>query len=508
MNDSYEDALNVFTVSIFGCLNSTWVLCVIFILLLFVSTRRRHGLPPGPPLWPVVGNLTSLISKEVDKTMESLRRKYGDIFSLYIGKEVVIILNGYDTIHTALVCNGRTFSARPRNALKDLLKEKGILFSNGEVWKQHRNFSQKVLKDICFENRACQLRQILKEEADYVVDEVSKAKEAIDIGRFISLYSLNIICRVVFGQRFTLEDPKALKFINSFHELAVEMSVMQVILNCFPFIQKLPGDLAKVKRFYSKQANFFAFAREFCEHSEKSKNCLTFCEAYQNEINKFSDKPNNTDNNTCFNEDQKEKTCLDLIGAASDTSANAIIWILLYLTREQPVQGKIFAEISRNVGVDRDLDLEDKDFLPYTQASILEGLRISSSTPFALPHSVTEDIYVNKFLIPKGCTVLPNLTSVLKSAQAFPEPEQFKPERFLSQDGKEVKIPKEFIAFSVGPRSCLGETLAKKEIFVIISTLMQKFKLVPENPGIMPSTAGQMSTVLKPKPFKVRVLKR
>ena len=105
----------------------TYILIVILILTsllflkhLFQLTRKHSSLPPGPFQWPVIGNLFLVTSGDPLDVFRVLREKYGNVFHLRVGDQRIVVLNGYDTIHKALVKQADDFSDR---------EEEGILHS-------------------------------------------------------------------------------------------------------------------------------------------------------------------------------------------------------------------------------------------------------------------------------------------------------------------------------------------------------------------------------------------
>ena len=102
------------------------------------------------------------------------------------------------------------------------------------------------------------------------------------------------------------------------------------------------------------------------------------------------------------------------------------------------------------MGDTRLVTLEDKPNLPFTEAVIQEVLRISCILPLAVPHSSTTDIILeNGCFIPKGTMIFPNLHRVTRNSHFFDDPNIFKPERFLDENGKYAKIEQN-IPFGIG----------------------------------------------------------
>jgi cytochrome P450 len=119
--------------------------------------------------------------------------------------------------------------------------------------------------------------------------------------------------------------------------------------------------------------------------------------------------------------------------------------------------------------------------MPYTSALILEVLRKSSLTPFGIVHNTLDDVTFHGYRIPKDTIILANLYEVHQSEKIWGDPENFRPERFLSEDGSELlKDHPKVIPFSVGKRSCLGETLARNNLFLFLTSLFQTFDILKD----------------------------
>ena len=112
----------------------------------------------------------------------------------------------------------------------------------------------------------------------------------------------------------------------------------------------------------------------------------------------------------------------------------------------------------------------------YTNAFMLESLRIVSFAFFSVPHSATSDITVGDYVIPKGTGIFPSLISVMYDPEHFPNPHSFKPERFLDENGR-YKHDDHVIPFCVGKRYCPGQSLAEKEFFLFLVGMLQKFDI-------------------------------
>ncbi|NWI09866.1 CP1A5 protein, partial [Crypturellus soui] len=172
----------------------------------------------------------------------------------------------------------------------------------------------------------------------------------------------------------------------------------------------------------------------------------------------------------------------DLFGAGFDTVTTALSWSLMYLVTNPDIQKRIQEELDQTIGQERRPRLSDRGMLPYTEAFILEMFRHSSFLPFTIPHrqvlGTTKDTVLNGYYVPKDRCVFVNQWQVNHDKKLWKDPMAFKPERFLSADGTEVnKLEAEkIVAFGLGKRRCLGETIAKWQVFLFLSILLQRLE--------------------------------
>jgi len=142
--------------------------------------------------------------------------------------------------------------------------------------------------------------------------------------------------------------------------------------------------------------------------------------------------------------------------------------------------------------------------MPYTEATIMETLRYSSLIPIGVWHSTLRDVEFRGFRIPKDTMIIPNLYAVHHDPRLWGEDvEKFNPDRFLNPEGTGTIRPEAFIPFSTGRRACIGEGLAKDELFLIIAAIFQTFRvdLNPDEPR--PSLEPVPGPVSSPKPHQL-----
>ncbi|KAM4641984.1 uncharacterized protein O3C94_016344 [Discoglossus pictus] len=463
-------------------------LCVIVLgALLFWGRGHRSGnLPPGPTPLPLLGNALQLDFRNIVREFTKIGSQYGPVSMVYLGPRPVVILNGYEVVREALIENGEVFGSRGILPLAEIVfKGHGVLFSNGERWKQIRRFSLSTLRNFGMGKRSVEER--VQEEARCLGEEFERRKDVpFDPTFLLSLAVSNVICSIVFGDRFDYEDKKFLSMLALMKEtFQILTSPWAQVFGLAPNILKhLPGSHRTVFNNFSK-------LREYVMEKVKAHEETLDVNYPRDYIDCFLIKMNEekANSNTEFNYENLFMTLINLFFAGTETTSSTLRYGILILLRYPHVEKKIHEEINRVIGQSRCPSMEDRSKMPYTDAVIHEIQRFSDIAPFGLPHATTQDIKLRGYHIPKGTTVFPMLTTVLKDPRFFNDPEKFDVSHFYSEDGGVKKIDA-FIPFSIGKRICLGEGLARMELFLFFTSILQRFNLKshmdPEDIDISP----------------------
>uniref|UniRef100_K1RHH8 Cytochrome P450 2D20 n=1 Tax=Magallana gigas TaxID=29159 RepID=K1RHH8_MAGGI len=144
--------------------------------------------------------------------------------------------------------------------------------------------------------------------------------------------------------------------------------------------------------------------------------------------------------------------------------------------------------------------IADKVNMPYSTAVVTEVLRMGNVAPLSLPHVTSQDITVAGYSILKDTTLI--LSSFTHDAEMFPNPHKFDPGRYINSEGF-LTGQEKVLAFSLGKRSCLGESLAIMELFLFLTSLVQRYKFFMKDSSNPPSLKGIFGLTYSPKPYQL-----
>ncbi|XP_041661305.1 cytochrome P450 2K1-like [Cheilinus undulatus] len=465
------------SVSVFGGLLVLLLFCLISSFSFHLKDDRKE--PPGPKPLPILGNLLQLDRKIPYNTLVEFSKEYGSVFTVYLGLKKVVVLAGYKTVKEALVNHADEFGGRdPLPILNERNQGHGILWSSGDSWREMRRFALANLKDFGMGKRACEDK--IAEECEHLIELFLKFKgEAFDTSKPMYRPIANIICSMVYGSRFEYDSPEFKSLLNRIHRLGPIMgSPLMKVYNIFPWLFRWISDR---KEFHSlgdatRKQNIKLFSH--LKETLSPERCRGLVDAF---LVRQQNLEESGITSSHFHDENLLMTVSNLFSAGTDTTAITLRWALLFMARYPEIQDQVQEELGKVIG-SQQVQLEDRKNLPFTNAVIHETQRVANIAPIAIPHKTLQDVTFQGHFIKKGTTVYPLLSSVLFDESEWATPHTFNPAHFLDKDGKFVKQDA-FMPFSAGRRVCLGESLARMELFIFFATLLQHFRFTPP-PGV------------------------
>ncbi|XP_037126752.1 steroid 17-alpha-hydroxylase/17,20 lyase isoform X1 [Syngnathus acus] len=533
---------------LYGCF-----LTLLSLLALKLRLRKpvHSGLQELPclPSFPLIGSLLSLRSVHPPHVLfKKLQERYGQTYSLMMGSHRVVVVNHYVHAKEVLLKKGKIFAGRPRTvgapsffSLKksfaclpnlsflahidaplhgmkvttDVLTRDGKDIAFGDysaTWKFHRKVVHGALH--MFGQGSASIEKIICTQAQSlcsVMLEKASSEACVDLSPDLARVVTNVICSLCFNSTYPIGDPE-FEAILLYSQGIVDTVAKDSLVDIFPWLQLFPNaDLRLLKQCVS--------TRDKLLHQKYEEHKAQYSDHLQRDLIDalLRAKRNAHNNNTAemssqplgLSDDHILMTVGDIFGAGVETTVTVLRWAIIYLLYHPEVQKRIQDEMDSNLGRDRSPLLSDRGSLPYLEATIREVLRIRPVSPLLIPHVALQDTSLGNFKVRKGTRVIVNLWSLHYDEKEWKHPELFDPGRFLNSEGTGLSKPSSsYMPFGAGVRVCLGEALAKMELFIFLAWILQRFTFSSPAGQPPPSLEGKFGVVLQPAKYKVTVTPR
>ncbi|KAL5013588.1 hypothetical protein ScPMuIL_007858 [Solemya velum] len=472
--------------------------------------RKKGERFPGPNGLPLVGNFLDFKGKNKVEVIQKYRQKYGDIFELRFLHKSIIVLSGYSTLKDALVKNRHVFSDRPFVEIKRLfLGSIGIVTNSGPDYRELKYFTMCALKDFGLgKTGGAGLEGRIQDECACLVAEIEKKNgQPFNISTLLHKTVANTIGLLLFSHRYQYDDERFTSVVHSIINLFKNTSLFSV-LSFVPILRTIiPKSMSSVKQIEDGANKIAQFLRDEIETHAKTfdeTELRDFTDAFLKEMKLHKDEPKSV-----FTADQLLTIQRDFLMGGTETTASTILWGVILLTRNPKVCSIVRQELHDNIEEDGIPSYYQLKELPFTEATLCEIQRLADVGPLGVIHATSSDTNFHGYDIPKGTAILTNLHSVMHDEALWGDPLVFRPDRFLDESGRICRAKTDkVIAFSVGQRACPGESLARLEVFGIITGLVRKFTFLPPDGESPPSLDANYGVSRTPASFRIRFVPR
>lgn len=490
--------------------------CVLLVVRYIQYLSFIRTLPPGPWGLPIFGYLHMIKRYNLPLHLQfsELAKKYGSIFSVKLGNQLVVVLSDYNLIRDTF--DKKEFTGRPHTEFINILDGYGIINTEGAMWKDQRKFLQKKLivrnSGMTYSDGMKNLESnIMYEVKKFLCECANQNGRPTNISSSLAMSISNVICTLIMGVRFHRGEQRFKRFMNLIEE-GFKLFASVVCVNYIPYTRYLPNmkDVQdKISRNRVEMAQFFQETIDEQRRTYIEGNMRHLVDSYLLKIRRAKEEGRETELFQGKNHDRQMQQILgDLFSAGMETVKTTLEWAVLLMLHNPEAARAVQEELDQVVGRSRMPTMKDKANLPITDATIQEILRRTSIVPLGTTHATTENVTLEcGYTIPAGSQVVPLLHAVHMDPQLWEDPETFKPSRFLNDKGEVVK-PKYFMPFGYGKRLCLGIVLAHMELFLYFSSLMHTFDLRLPEGASLPSLRGNAGVTVSPDPFKVCLLVR
>ncbi|KAI0367633.1 O-methylsterigmatocystin oxidoreductase [Pilatotrama ljubarskyi] len=497
-----------------------FIVSLVTAALSFVIKRKDRPslpLPPGPRPLPIIGNLLDMPTKRLGPALRDMAKKYGDIMYLDMLGQPMIMLNSYEAAVAILEGRSANTSDRPRSAMAEMsgYSWQFVLQGYTLAWRQRRrDFHGAFHPNAILQHRPIHVR----ENRRFLQRLLKNPERFLPLARHV--FSATIM-DAVYGLKVAEQDDP---FVSLAEKVATTFSTIVVpgryLVELIPWLRYLPAWLpgARFKRDALRWRSDVAAARDV-SYTASLELIMKEAEDRPSIVAALLDKVLRKEGKVSEEDTERFR---DVAGLAyltgADTTLFSIQAFFLAMVQYPQAQKRAQEELDRVVGPNRLPDFFDRGSLPYIKALVKEVIRWHSVVPLGVSHRAIDEDEYNGYRIPAGSVIVPNAWAMSQDPTAYPEPEKFRPERFLKDGQVELEVgpdtrdPEKF-QFGFGRRICPGRHFANDSLFLTVASVLHVFSIeaplgedgrpVPVAPKIV--TDYFLSY---PEPFQCRITPR
>ncbi|XP_028263336.1 cytochrome P450 4V8 [Parambassis ranga] len=439
---------------------------------------EMRPIPEMEGTYPFIGNALMFKTNAGDffSQIEELTRDFANmpLVKLWIGPIPFVILYHAETVETILNTSIHMEKAYAYNFLHPWLGT-GLLTSTGHKWRQRR----KMLTPTFHFSILADFLEVMNEQAEILVMKLEKqaGKGPFNCFNHVTLCALDIICETAMGKKVYAQSNSDSEYVRSVYKMSDIVSRRQrtpwfwpdFVYNYFGEGREQDKTLKILHSFTRKVINEKAENMSYIESDNDSDRETRKRRAFLDMLLKTTDE----EGNRMSHEDIQEEVDTFMF-RGHDTTAASMNWVLHLLGSHPEAQKKVHQELQEVFGAsEQPVNAEDLKNLKYLECVIKEALRLFPSVPF-FARSIGEDCHINGFKVPKGANAIIITYALHRDPRYFPEPEEFRPERFLPENSV-GRPPYAYIPFSAGLRNCIGQRFAMMEEKVILSSILRNF---------------------------------
>nr|ARB51598.1 cytochrome P450 79F1 [Isatis tinctoria] len=483
---------------------------------------RSRQLPPGPPGWPILGNLPELIMtrprhKYFDHAMKGLKP---EIACFNFAGTHAIIINSDEIAREAFKERDADFADRPNLFNMRTIGGNHKSMGNSPYGEQFMKMKRVITTELMSVKTLNMLVAARTIEADNLLaylHSMYQRSETADVREFSRVYGYAVTMRLLFGRRHVTKD-------NAFSDEGrlgkAEKDHLDAIfetLNCLPsfspadYLEKwfrgwnIDGQEERVRVYCNKVRSYNNPIIDERVELWREKGGKAAVEDWIDTFITLKDE----NGKYLITPDEIKAQCVEFSIAAIDNPANNLEWTLAEMLKNPEILKKALKELDEVVGRDRLVQESDIANLNYLKACCRETFRVHPSAHYVPPHVARQDTTLGGYFIPKGSHIHVGRPTLGRSSKIWKDPLVYKPERHLEGDGisKEISLVEtemRFVSFGTGRRGCVGVKVGTIMMVIMLARFLQGFNWKLD-PGYGPLSLEEDDALLMAKPLLLSV---
>lgn len=415
-----------------------------------------NSLPDGPKIHRLL-RLFKFITRPI-QYLEDFAKIYGDNFTVWGSRNTHLVYFSHpQAIEEIFTANPNLFQTGGGGGLlKILLGDNSLILLDGDRHQEQRQ----LLTPPFHGERMRTYGQAIREITQQVSNEW-KIGKPFNIRESMQEITLRTILRVVFGVDEGVRFQELRQLLTSLLDI-IGSSLMSSAF-FFSFMQKDLGAWSpwgRVLRLLQKidQLIYELIQERRAESEQNRQDILSLLiSAHYDDGQPMSDQ-------------ELRDELMTMLVAGHETTASALTWAFYWLDRLPEVREKLLLELN-TLGINPEPSNVAK--LPYLTAVCQETLRIYPIVINGFLRIAKSPVEIMGYKLPKGTAIAPSIYLAHHRPEVYPQPEEFKPERFLEKQFSQY----EYLPFGGGNRRCIGLAFAQYEMKIALATILSQFQL-------------------------------
>ncbi|KAG2651746.1 zealexin A1 synthase-like [Panicum virgatum] len=440
-----------------------------------LAAKPKLNLPPGPWMLPVIGSLHHLVSSPLlFRVLRGLAKKHGPLMTLRLGEVPALVASSMEAAQAILKVHDTSFADRYTPATSAIISYGGtdlILSPYGERWRHLRKI---VVQEMLTATRVQSFKHIRQEEVARFLQRMAAAAAtgtAVDFSTAVGKLVNDAFLRECVGSRCKYQD----EYLDSVHT-ATRLASGLTIADLYPSSRIMQMLGTAPRKGLACRRRIDRILKQIIQEAKEAMECedKTAHESFVSlllRLQKDGSMPIPLTNETII------ALMFDMLGAGSDTSSTILNWAMTELIRSPAAMARAQAEVReafKGKSIITDDDIAESG-ISYLKLVFKETLRLHPTSPLLIPRQCRETCQVMGYDIPKGTAVFVNVWAIGRDPSYWDDPEEFKPERFETNNLDFRGTNFEFIPFGAGRRMCPGINLGLANIELALASLLYHF---------------------------------
>ncbi|WCJ35133.1 cytochrome P450 family 71 subfamily B polypeptide 26 [Euphorbia peplus] len=438
------------------------------------KTQKNLNPPPGPKGLPIIGNLHQLDNSTLHHHLWQLSQTFGPLMSLRLGSQKLLVVSSAQTAKHVLKTYDLIFCSRPSFSGQQKLSYNGLDLAFApfdSYWREIRKICVVYLFNSI---RVQSFRPVREFEVNHMIVKISalsNSNKVVNLSEVMMALTSTIICRVAFGKRYEEEGIERSRFqglLNDTQALFMSFFVGDYFPG-FGFVDRLTGLRGVLDKNFRDFDVFYDKIIE--EHLDEKRVKPEQEDILDVLLGLWKDRSFKVQ----LTFEHIKAVLMNVFVGGTDTSAATVVWAMTFLMKNPKTMKKAQDEVRNIIQNKGFVDEDDVQKLPYLKAIVKETMRLQPTAPLLVPRQVSQYCKLEGYDIEEKTIVYVNAYAIGRDPQAWENPDEFRPERFVGSDIDMKGQDYELIPFGAGRRICPGIFMGISTVELSLANLLYKF---------------------------------